>query len=138
MKSIKYTLVFIFLIIFKVTLYSQSDKTAGSDTSLIELISNSTEVDLSRKNLTEIPDYIYTNKNLYYLNLSNNSITEVSSKIENLNNLRVLDLTGNDIYYLPEELNKLKFLKELYLDYDDWHWNISQLKKLTRARIFLK
>ncbi len=138
MKSLKYTLIIIILLIFAVSSHSQTDKSAGSDSSTIELISNNGEAYLSGKNLTEIPGYIYESKDLYHLDLSDNSITEVSSKIGDLRNLRVLDLTKNDIYSLPDELNKLKFLRELYLDYDYWHSNLGQLKKLTKARIILR
>src|SRR5690606_30006702 len=96
--------------------------------------SQSTELDLSSKDLKKIPKEVFDMKDLKTLDLSNNNLNELPSEIENLRNLRVLDLRGNNIYYLPFELNRLKFLKEIYLDYDYWHNNLDVIKEVTRAR----
>lgn len=105
----------------------------------IEVQNLGTVIDLSNKDLTKAPEYIFNesgvevlnlsnNKlsgalqaeirhmvNLRVLDLSNNNFTGVPAEIGQLNNLEVLDLSGNPITGLPYELANLTKLKSLDL-----------------------
>ena len=87
---------------------------------VIELISSakksgSPSIDLSNRNLTELPEEIYFTETLVALNLSGNSISSLSPLIKTLPNLEVLTLSGNRLYELPDEFSNLKKLRLLSL-----------------------
>lgn len=70
-------------------------------------------LDLSNQSLTEIPEEVYTLKNLRLLNLSQNNITQISDKIGDLTHLKVLNLTENKLTKLPESITNLTQLMVL-------------------------
>ena len=73
-------------------------------------------LDLSYRNLTEIPELVFDNKQLNILLLSYNSIKQIPSSISNLSqNLFFLDLSKNEIAALPLEIGDLLNLTHLNL-----------------------
>lgn len=72
---------------------------------------NKQSLNLSNKNLQEIPKEIYTIVSLTYLNLSHNQLTSLSSDIKHLVNLTHLDVSSNKISALPNELGTLPHFK---------------------------
>nr|WP_242039802.1 COR domain-containing protein [Anabaena sphaerica] len=73
------------------------------------------KLDLSRKNLTEIPEAIAKLTNLTQLYLNNNQITEIPEAIAKLTNLTQLVLYNNQITEIPEAIAKLTNLTQLVL-----------------------
>jgi len=73
------------------------------------------KIDLSRRDISEIPAEIGSLTKLKYLYLRENKITTLPSEIGNLANLRRLDLRGNRIKLLPPEIGNLTNLIELFL-----------------------
>lgn len=124
-------------------------------------IINASSLDLSGKDLTKIPEYIFACKNLKSLNLSNNnlkeipielsflktlkkidlsnnSITQVLSRTFELSGLEVLNLNNNKIKNLPKQLGKLKRLKSLHVSgnlLDSLPHEITELKELRTLNI---
>jgi internalin A len=72
------------------------------------------ELDLSGKNLTEIPEAIAKLTNLTQLYLYNNQITQIPEAIAKLTNLTQLDLSGNQITEIPLEVLNTKNAKEIF------------------------
>jgi hypothetical protein len=91
-------------------------KKANQDKLIVE------RLDLSNKNLIEIPKGIYKMKNISYLNLNNNNIAEISSKINQLKFLKTLNLANNSITNVPDEMIEIRYLTSLNLS----HNNLSQ------------
>ncbi|GCA74672.1 internalin-A [Microcystis aeruginosa NIES-2520] len=73
------------------------------------------ELDLSIKNLTEIPPEIPQLTSLQYLYLRNNQIREIPEALAQLTSLQDLDLSINQIREIPEALAQLTSLQELNL-----------------------
>ena len=76
------------------------------------------KLDLSRQELTEIPEAIAKLTNLTQLDLRDNQITEIPEEIAKLTNLTQLDLSNNKITEIPEAIAKLTNLTQLYLRYN--------------------
>jgi len=72
-------------------------------------------VNLSMKNLTELPESIGKLTNLKSLNLHNNNLSALPESIGNLTKLERLDLDNNNLSALPESIGNLTKLKYLYL-----------------------
>jgi Leucine-rich repeat (LRR) protein len=72
-----------------------------------------TYLNLNRKALTEIPEYVFDQKELKVLKLFGNHIKEISSRIGELENLEELYIGRNDLTTLPIEIRELKKLKIL-------------------------
>lgn len=105
---------------------------------------SSTVLDLSNKNLTDVPNDVFNRRtlvelnlshnlldgalqaevrhlqNLKVLNLSNNRFTGIPAEIGQLGQLEVLDVSHNNITGLPLELGNLKNLKVLNLSGNDF------------------
>lgn len=75
-------------------------------------------IDLSKKGLTKIPDYVFKNKNLKVLKLFRNEIKEIPSAIGELVQLEKLYLGDNELVHLPPEIGRLKNLKILSVAYN--------------------
>ena len=74
------------------------------------------ELNLSLKNLTVLPNNMEDFENLTALYLYVNKLEELPETIGNLKNLSVLDLHGNQLKELPESVKELASnLKELHL-----------------------
>lgn len=78
----------------------------------------SDRVDLSNKDITELPVEIGELTWIKHLNLSYNNINELPSSISNLVNLETLLITRNQISRLPSGLGNLQKLKILDLSYN--------------------
>jgi leucine-rich repeat protein SHOC2 len=78
---------------------------------LIEL----TSLDISNNKLTTLPESLYNLTNLKELNLSETAIESLSERIGNLALLELLDAGGNSISLLPENIGNLLNLKQLDL-----------------------
>lgn len=81
-------------------------------------IETTRELDLSNKDITEIPADIGNFRNLEYLNLSYNNIEELPSEICKLQNLRTLLLPRNELNSLPQDFHKLSNLNLLDVSYN--------------------
>ena len=87
-------------------------------TSIEEAIVNPERViklNLSEKNLTEIPPEVFLFSNIQVLDLWNNSLTEIPEDISQLTNLQYLSLNENKITKLPSSIGELKNLLMLNL-----------------------
>jgi internalin A len=77
---------------------------------------NWTELDLSRKELTEIPPEIFQLSQLTKLDLCFNQITKIPDEIAALSHLQTLDLHYNQITEIPDAIAALSNLQELDLE----------------------
>jgi len=82
-------------------------------------------LDLSYKDLTEVPKSILDNLEITTLDLSHNKITKIPEFIKELKNLKALHLDHNQLTEIPEYLSVFKHLVELYLSGN----NISEVPK---------
>ncbi|KAB0242524.1 GTP-binding protein [Microcystis aeruginosa EAWAG127a] len=73
------------------------------------------ELDLSGRNLTEIPPEIPQLTSLQYLYLRNNQISEIPEALAHLTSLQYLNLSDNQISEIPEALAQLTSLQYLHL-----------------------
>lgn len=102
-------------------------------------------LDLKNCGLTEIPEEIYTFKELVFIDLSNdsfceederNKITEIPNEIVSLKKLATLNVSNNEIENITEKISELKNLKTLNLsnnklvELSDKIANMSSLKQL--------
>ena len=76
---------------------------------------NVTEVSFYKKNLEQIPNYVFQLTNLKKLFLYNNQLKDLPAEIGNLTHLTELDLDNNQLEDLPAEIGNLTNLTELYL-----------------------
>lgn len=74
-----------------------------------------TELSLSSKNLSELPESISQLTQLESLFLSDNELTELPDSIGQLTQLQVLDLAHNELTELPDSIGQLTQLQFLYL-----------------------
>lgn len=138
MRIIKIAVIVLSAFIFSGYAFTQDNSAKSSgivfDTQNLKSI---TELKLSGKEIKTLPGEIFEMENLKVLDISNNELDELPSEIKNLKNLKILIMNGNNLYELPEELSRLKFLKEIYLDYSIWCFRVNEIKKVTKAKIFL-
>ena len=74
-----------------------------------------TKLDLSGKNLTEIPEWIFEIRTLQELDLSNNKLETLPNSFDN-NNIKFisrLNLSNNKLSSLPDSFKKLQLLRVL-------------------------
>ena len=74
-----------------------------------------TELDLSQKGISELPEAIGRLTNLQELNLFGNQLTALPESIGRLTNLRLLSLDCNRLTALPEAIGRLTNLQQLSL-----------------------
>jgi len=72
-------------------------------------------LDMSDNNIKHLPDEIYQLKNLFLLSFTNNSISDISENIVNLKKLLHFFACNNNIASLPKNFFKLKQLNTLCL-----------------------
>lgn len=78
----------------------------------------STELNLNRKYLGEIPDEVFDNKQLKVLRLYQNKLVSIPARIGELENLEELYIGKNQLTHLPPEIGRLKKLKILSVQYN--------------------
>lgn len=79
---------------------------------------NTKRLDLSNKDISEIPPQIGALKALEYLNLSYNNIKRLPEEITTLSQLRTLLLLRNKLEHLPDKMRRLEKLEVLDLSYN--------------------
>ena len=93
--------------------------TAGTElllaTDVDQLTSEVTALDVRNKNLVEIPDTVFSYKQLKVLLLKGNQLDSLPQKIEQLQLLQSLDLSNNQLSSLPPEIGQLQLLPSLDL-----------------------
>src|SRR6056300_1394544 len=95
---------------------------------------NATSLELNRKGLTKIPDFVFHMKNLKELKLSYNKLTALPPEFGQLKNLKNLYLNSNKFTAFPPEIGQLKNLESLELSDNKLNSlpeSIGQLKKLS-------
>lgn len=96
-----------------------------------------TSLNLSRKDLKDIPNEIFECTNLRKLNLSNNSISRIPLEISSLRKLEVLNLTGNKLTQLHGGLFRLIKLKRLILANNNIKSIPKQMEKLIKLEVLM-
>jgi Leucine-rich repeat (LRR) protein len=117
MKNI--IIVILILIIISLGIYyviknDTNDITSTTTTQPTDIIN--TKLDLSNKELTEVPIYVFDEVQLTELDLSYNQLQgSIQSQINNLTKLERLDLSNNKMTGVPAEVGQLTNLKFLNL-----------------------
>src|SRR6478672_7429094 len=92
-------------------------------------------LNLWKKQLGAVPDWVWERTDVEALVLADNGLTRVSERIAALNRLRVLDLGHNHLAQVPAALGELEGLTDfLYLHDNRLEQLPSALEKLTTLR----
>lgn len=75
-------------------------------------------VNLSRRDLTEIPSEVFENKSIKVLKLYGNKLESITEEIGQLENLEKLFIGRNNLTSLPDAIGQLKNLKILSAQYN--------------------
>lgn len=87
-------------------------------------------LDLSRKELKEIPKEVFQLENLKVLILTDNQVEKIPSDIQHLKNLERLEMMKNKLTELPAELANLKKLKRINVAYNEvYEKDVKSLKE---------
>ena len=117
MTSLNFSTKSVFFSIPKVWILSRK-KSLESLAHTIEVI------DLSRNELSAIPEFLYECTALKRLNLSENQISEVHLQIDKWQQIEVIKISSNNLTSLPASLSKAKV------------WNVSKVKGAPIAKHF--
>ncbi|MCH9620235.1 MAG: E3 ubiquitin-protein ligase SspH2 [Chlamydiales bacterium] len=115
--------------------HSPEMATAVEEGSLFE----KTELDLSSKELTELPSSLKYLTNLTLLNVYDNQLTDLPDTIGQLTNLTELNVSGNTLTALPDTVGQLTNLTLLYMYSNDLAVlpdTIGQLTNLTEIHAY--
>ena len=85
------------------------------DCSTLSILLRTEYLDLSSRNLKEIPEAVFYLPELRFLNLSNNKISQIPSVLSEMQYLFHLNLNNNRLNMLPNTVCSMNSLKELYL-----------------------
>ncbi|XP_054720197.1 LOW QUALITY PROTEIN: leucine-rich repeat-containing protein 40-like [Uloborus diversus] len=97
-----------------------------------------TSVDLSKNNLSEVPDYFsMILPKITELNLGHNRLSSVPSFIGSAANLQFLDLRNNQLQSLPSEISSLVNLREINICFNKFRVLPPSLYALKRLEIIL-
>jgi|SRR5919199_711144 internalin A len=107
------------------------------DNELLQLIKKAasdrvTQLDLSRKGITELPPEIGELTNLTYLDLYNNYLTKLPPQIGQLINLTRLDISFNYLRNLPPQIGRLNQLTQLQIGSNQLRLLPPEMVKLTK------
>jgi len=92
-------------------------------------------LDLSNKNLIQIPPYVFDRTDLEELNVSHNNLTgAIQSQIGQLTNLKILNASDNQMTGVPAEIGRLQNLQVLDLSNNKLTGLPNELGKLTQLR----
>lgn len=96
--------------------------------------SHITKLNLSDRNLSQLPGGIGQLSSLQHLDLDDNQLRELPPKIGRLSSLEVLDSGGNQLRELPPEIGRLSSLKRLHLSYNQLRELPPEIGQLTNLR----
>src|SRR5258708_25992833 len=88
-------------------------------------MSNDALLNLWKKDLRSVPDWVWERTTLETLILADNGLKEVSEKLGELTHLRTLDLGHNHLGSLPESLGKLTELSDFLYLHDNLLTNLT-------------
>lgn len=97
-----------------------------------------TELCLSGRHLSQVPDAVMSLTDIEVLDLSNNELTQLPDGLKNLNQLTTLLLSGNKLTKLPPDIEELKNLTILDVAYNKLATlpdAIKNLKQLTTVNL---
>ena len=92
---------------------------------------------LAGRNLTSVPDEVFTLTNLVELDLSRNKLTSLPPEIGRLTWLQEISLTGNELITLPPQLGKLSHLRVIGLNDNNVRSLPSQLSALSQLQVLM-
>ncbi len=90
-------------------------------------------LDLSYKDLIEVPESVYELKNLIFLNLSFTKVTQLENGLCDLDQLKILSLIGNEGIVLPECLYSMN-LEALLLFGCGTQLEIEKISKMKKLK----
>ena len=95
---------------------------------------NTTEMYLSGRNLTIIPENIFKLTKLEVLHLNHNNITKIPKQIAHLKKLKSLKLSYNKLNHIPSEIFMLTELEHLHLSHNKIHKIALDILKLSHLK----
>jgi len=102
-----------------ITVLNLSRKNLTNLPSSIGKLKKLTYLDLEDNRLNSLPESIFKLKKLEELKLSQNYLESVPRQIGNLKNITYLGLAGNKLTSIPKEIGKLKKLDVLFLGFNN-------------------
>ena len=105
----------------------------------LEVLAGTIEIiDLSKNELTSVPECLYECTALKRLNLSENKIGEIHLQIDKWQKIEVINLSTNNLTSLPASLSKLPNVRALYLNSNqlDFDGIPKSIGKLANLEIF--
>lgn len=88
----------------------------GIDSNPSTVTSNNKKLDLSGKNLSKVPSYVFSQIAIETLDVSHNNLEgSLQAEIRHLKNLKSLDLSDNNFSGVPAEIGQLANLESLDL-----------------------
>ena len=118
------------------TVHAQEGRKCGSLKEGMKNPESFTVLNLSMKNLTELPPEIGRFINLRRLDISNNFLTSLPPEISNLKHLEELDVSFNRLTSLPSEIGKLTHLKNLNVSFNQLTTVPPEIGSLTHLKAF--
>src|SRR5215469_7794404 len=101
----------------------------------IECMSYDVLLNLWKKDLGSVPDWVWERTSLEILILADNGLQGISEKLGRLRHLRTLDLGHNQLASLPESLGDLTELSDFLYLHDNRLTNLpSSIRRLERLR----
>ncbi|MCB9805928.1 leucine-rich repeat domain-containing protein [Candidatus Nomurabacteria bacterium] len=133
------TIVVVLLVIIGATFFSKDNSVVSVDETnndRIETTSGGATINLSGKNLTKAPEYIFNQDNVEVLDLSHNLLEgSLQAEIRLIKNLRVLDLSDNNFTGVPAEVGQLSQLEILDLSNNPITGLPYEIGNLTNLRV---
>jgi len=108
-----YLVIFGAILLLVPSVYAQKDKPCRNIEAGLKNPESFTVIDLSVRNLKELPPEIGRFVNLKRLDLSNNRLTSLPPEIGKLKHLEELDVSFNQLKSLPPEIGNLTHLKNI-------------------------
>lgn len=99
------------------------------------IVDNNKKIDLSRKNLSKVPSYVFSQATVESLDVSHNNLEgSLQGEIRHLKNLKSLDLSDNNFSGVPAEVGQLEHLESLDLSNNNLTGLPLELGNLSRLR----
>ncbi|CAF2532295.1 unnamed protein product [Rotaria sp. Silwood2] len=95
---------------------SNTKRTLNNVPTILELLPNLSDLDLSANDLPAVPDVVYKLKGLKRLNLNDNQISELTGQSDSWPQLEILQICRNKLRNLPQQLMRCTKLRRLYLN----------------------